>query len=266
MSVYQNITYGLKPTPSEDEVKEALKLAQAWDFVDAKPDKLMTELTATGGGFSGGQMQRLSIARALIRKPDVILLDEATAALDPVNERAVQDTLDRVMKGYTTLVIAHRLTTIKDSDKIIVIDHGKVVEEGTHEQLLKIQVEAEVDKDGKKTIKSGFYHNQWRTQFAEKGLTTKQLKEKVAQLQLQMETYKAKISRTRRLMKKWQSAGLFAHLFEQVQREDSQEAFEDVPEMPQFDRDTTAMSYLTAGEAVITELLTPSGGQALIEF
>ena len=112
-SIRENVAYGCSPMPSDAEIKDALEKAQAWSFVDAKPDKLLTELTQTGGGFSGGQMQRLSIARALIRNPDVILLDEATAALDPVNERAVQDTLDRVMRGFTTIAIAHRLTTSK---------------------------------------------------------------------------------------------------------------------------------------------------------
>merc|ERR1719221_819783 len=100
-------------------------------------------VSETGGGFSGGQKQRLAIARVLIRKPKVILLDEATAALDPVNERAVQDTLDEVMKGFTTLAIAHRLTTIKDSTRIVVIDKGRVVEEGSHDELLAKPIEHE---------------------------------------------------------------------------------------------------------------------------
>lgn len=168
-TVRENIWYGMESDPGDDAVEQALKQAQAWDFIQEKPDKLLTILTETGGGFSGGQMQRLAIARCLIRNPDVILLDEATAALDPVNERLVQDTLDQVTAGrYTTLAIAHRLTTIKDADKIIVLDHGKVVEEGSHTELMKKKIQHDTDAEGKKVVRSGFYRNQWETQFNER--------------------------------------------------------------------------------------------------
>lgn len=167
-TVRENIWYGMSSFPGEEAIEAALKQAQAWEFIQEKPDKLLTILTETGGGFSGGQMQRLAIARCLIRKPDIILLDEATAALDPVNERLVQDTLDEVFKGnVTTLAIAHRLTTIKDADKIIMLDQGKVVEEGTHAELMDKVVFRDLDEDGKKVVKFGFYRNQWETQFKE---------------------------------------------------------------------------------------------------
>lgn len=168
-TVRENIWYGMDSFPGDAAVEEALKQAQAWDFIQEKPDQLLTMLTETGGGFSGGQMQRLAIARCLIRNPDIILLDEATAALDPVNERFVQDAIDQVTSGrYTTLAIAHRLTTIKDADKIIVLDKGRVVESGSHAELMKKTVLHDVDDQGKKRVRSGFYRNQWQTQFNER--------------------------------------------------------------------------------------------------
>jgi ABC-type multidrug transport system ATPase subunit len=211
MSVKDNIAYGMLTPPSEEEIKKTLEQAQAWDFIDEKPDKLLTMLTETGGGFSGGQMQRLVIARALIRKPDVMLLDEATSALDPVNERAVQDTLDKVMKGFTTVFIAHRLTTIKDADKIIVIDHGKVVEQGTHTELLNIPIKHE-KKDGKDTVVSGFYHNQWDTQFNEKDMTTHQIKDKIVQLEMELANHRAKVTRINKNMRTMRVAGVLGAL------------------------------------------------------
>ena len=151
-------------------------------------------------------MQRISIARALIRNPDVILLDEATAALDPVNERAVQDTLDRVMKGFTTIAIAHRLTTIKDADKLVYFENGKLAEEGTHNELLNIPIVLEV-VDGKKKVKSGFYHHQWKTQFNESGLNTHQLEERIVQMRMQIHEHESKLRATRTNVQKWRAAG-----------------------------------------------------------
>jgi ABC-type multidrug transport system fused ATPase/permease subunit len=133
-TIRDNITYGTDAT--DEEVIQACKDAKAWEFIDDKPDKLMTMIAPGGSNLSGGQKQRLAIARAMIRKPDVILLDEATSALDNENEAKVQGALDKLAKRGSALVIAHRLTTVMDSDKIVVVDKGLVVEEGTHVELL----------------------------------------------------------------------------------------------------------------------------------
>eukprot|EP00933_Yihiella_yeosuensis_P032056 TRINITY_DN25645_c0_g1_i1.p1 TRINITY_DN25645_c0_g1~~TRINITY_DN25645_c0_g1_i1.p1 ORF type:complete len:461 (-),score=88.36 TRINITY_DN25645_c0_g1_i1:256-1638(-) len=134
-SVRDNITYGLENVSDED-VEKACREAACWDFLQEKPDKLLTSVSVGGANFSGGQRQRLAIARAIIRKPDVTLLDEATASLDNENERLVQGALDKLARKGSSLVIAHRLSTIKDSDKIVVIDKGVKGEEGTHDELL----------------------------------------------------------------------------------------------------------------------------------
>merc|ERR1719331_1020901 len=123
---------------SEAELIDACKRAHAWDFISEKPDKLMTMLTG-GSNLSGGQKQRLAIARAILRKPDVILLDEATSALDNENEVKVQRALDELARHGSALVIAHRLSTVMDSDKIVVVDHGENVQEGSHRTLLRHQ-------------------------------------------------------------------------------------------------------------------------------
>lgn len=192
----------MKPVPSTEAIIKALEQAQAMKFINEKPDKLQTMIGPVDApGFSGGQMQRLAIARVLIRNPDVILLDEATAALDPITEREVQDTLDRAFKGFTTLAIAHRLTTIKDADKIIVFDKGCKVEEGPHNELLKIPIK----KDSKGNTIGGFYHNQWDTQFQEKGLSTSRLNDKIQLLEEQIKQHKATISHTQQNMRKFRT-------------------------------------------------------------
>jgi ATP-binding cassette subfamily B protein len=133
-TIRDNVAYGCDAT--DEEVITACKEARAWEFINSKPDKLMTMIADGGKNLSGGQRQRLAIARCLVRKPDVILLDEATSALDNENEALVQEALDALAAKGSALVIAHRLSTIADSDKIVVLDEGKVVEEGTHAALV----------------------------------------------------------------------------------------------------------------------------------
>ncbi|MFL5149973.1 MAG: ATP-binding cassette domain-containing protein, partial [Microvirga sp.] len=134
-SARDNLRYG-NWDASEDELWQAARDANAEDFLRALPDGLDTFMGEGGARLSGGQRQRMAIARALLRDAPLLLLDEATSALDAESERAVQEALDRLMRGRTTLVIAHRLATIRAADRILVLDQGRLVEEGTHESLL----------------------------------------------------------------------------------------------------------------------------------
>lgn len=134
-SAFENIRIG-KPDATDDEVREAARIAAALDFLEALPDGLNTYLGEKGVRLSGGQRQRVAIARAIIRNPSLLLLDEATSALDAENETAIQTALERIMKERTTLVIAHRLATVINADRIIVLNDGKIEASGTHTQLL----------------------------------------------------------------------------------------------------------------------------------
>ncbi|MFT5823087.1 MAG: ABC-type multidrug transport system fused ATPase/permease subunit [Crocinitomix sp.] len=135
-TVMENIRYG-NINATEAEVIEAAKKANAYDFIMSFPDEMETLVGDRGIQLSGGQKQRVAIARAVLKNPKILILDEATSALDSESERLVQDALDKLMVGRTSFVIAHRLSTIKNADTILVLDQGKIVEQGTHEELIK---------------------------------------------------------------------------------------------------------------------------------
>jgi ATP-binding cassette, subfamily B, bacterial MsbA len=137
-SVYNNIAYGIKHSITEAQVYEAAKFANALEFIEQLPEKFNTQIGENGTRLSGGQKQRLAIARAILRNAPILILDEATSALDNTSEKLVQDALDKLMKDRTTVVIAHRLTTVLHADKIVVMEKGKIVETGRHDELLAL--------------------------------------------------------------------------------------------------------------------------------
>jgi len=134
-TVLYNVAYGTNGIPRE-RIADAIKLANAWEFVEALPDGMETQLGENGITLSGGQRQRLAIARALLRDPRVLVLDEATSALDVESEMTVQAALDDIMQHRTTIVVSHRLSTVRKCDRIVILDEGRIVAEGTHDQLM----------------------------------------------------------------------------------------------------------------------------------
>lgn len=134
-TIAENISYG-RPGASRDEIVEVAKAANAHDFISEMPDGYETHLGEGGVGLSGGQRQRIAIARALLRDPRILILDEATSSLDAASEGVVQDALDKLMRGRTTLIIAHRLSTVTKADRILVLDRGRMVESGRFDELV----------------------------------------------------------------------------------------------------------------------------------
>ena len=134
-SIYENIVFG-NPNASKAEVESAAKKANAWEFISSFPDGLDTEVGDRGIQLSGGQKQRIAIARAILKNPTILILDEATSALDSESEKLVQDALEVLMKGRTSIVIAHRLSTVKKADQILVLDNGSITESGKHKELM----------------------------------------------------------------------------------------------------------------------------------
>ena len=151
-SVRDNILYG-RLDASEEDVIAAAKAANAHEFIMDLPQGYDTHVGDRGNALSGGQRQRIAIARAILKNPQILILDEATSALDTESEKIVQAALDRLMEGRTAVVIAHRLSTVRNADDIVVIDHGKIVEEGTHTELL---------------AKNGLYASLYAVQFKDK--------------------------------------------------------------------------------------------------
>ena len=148
-TIRDNIAYG-KPDATMEEVIEAAKLAGAHEFIDKMPQKYDTMVTEGGNNISQGQKQLLCIARIMLVKPPMLILDEATSNIDTRTEQKIQEAFNGIMKGRTTFIVAHRLSTIANADKILVMNKGNVIEQGTHDELL---------------AKHGFYYHLYNSQF-----------------------------------------------------------------------------------------------------
>jgi ABC-type multidrug transport system fused ATPase/permease subunit len=137
-SIRENISYG-DPDAPEESIIEAARQANAWEFIERFPERMDTVVGERGTQLSGGQRQRVAIARALLKNPRILILDEATSSLDSESEKLVQEALKNLMRGRTSIVIAHRLSTVRNADRIFVLDEGRIAEEGTHNELMKIR-------------------------------------------------------------------------------------------------------------------------------
>ncbi len=136
-TIYNNIAYGELNKCSKAEVEDAAKKANAYSFIELLQDKFNTFVGQNGVLLSGGQRQRIAIARAVLKNSPILLLDEATSALDSESETIIKESINNLSKNKTTLIIAHRLSTVINADKIVVIDNGQIVEQGNHDELLK---------------------------------------------------------------------------------------------------------------------------------
>ena len=150
-TIRENIAYG-KPNATEEEILTASKQANAYNFIESFPEKFETIVGERGIKLSGGQRQRIAIARALLKNPSILILDEATSSLDSESEKLVQEALEILMEGRTSIIIAHRLSTIRSADQILVLDNGKISEQGTHQELI--------------TLENGIYKNLSNLQFS----------------------------------------------------------------------------------------------------
>ncbi|MEO8628686.1 MAG: ATP-binding cassette domain-containing protein, partial [Betaproteobacteria bacterium] len=134
-TIFYNINYG-RPEASRQDVFDAARAAHIHDFIESLPDGYDAMVGERGLKLSGGEKQRVAIARAILKNPKIFVFDEATSALDSRSEKSIQGELERIARDRTTLIIAHRLSTVVDADEILVIDHGRIVERGTHRELL----------------------------------------------------------------------------------------------------------------------------------
>jgi ABC-type multidrug transport system fused ATPase/permease subunit len=137
-TIRENIAYG-KSGASEEEIMKAAENANALEFINRFPEKMNTVVGERGTQLSGGQRQRIAIARAILKDPKILILDEATSSLDSESEQLVQNALDKLMKNRTSIVIAHRLSTVRNADKIVVLENGRIVETGTHDELMHLK-------------------------------------------------------------------------------------------------------------------------------